>query len=422
MPLLKRTRSFSKPRRSSGQSRKTFFMRSQGSMHRRDDLASEAGHVDIIDSDTQTRVASLLANITTGTLDASSTRYSTLRLVAIDVSRCTLRFLFNDTESCATYDPDPPAPEPLRLQPCNATGAGTRQDFEYDPKTNLIRPIWTTNTSSANSTDNGKVNARDVQQPVFNVSLQWRPDAATGAKQAAAVPVSLSPSATPSAPVSLSPPAPSTAVSPSSPPASPALPSASPSLTWTTDASSLASGISSSSIDSASTSMYVSSSTSLAFQAVSLSTPASSSSSSLPSLPSATSSSFIDSASVSASPMPMAAQAQTSADATASIADASSSAPSPPASSSSAWSSATASDAFVSPSVSATASSESSTTIAPSAAVPDPNAQAAFWGYLDGVFVFSCTRVCFEWIASFLASLFCSLTANEPTSQDDTSE
>ena len=46
---------------------------------------------------------------------------------------------------CATYDPQPPAPAPLSVEPCfydEPTGPHKSQVFAYTPSTSVIRPMW----------------------------------------------------------------------------------------------------------------------------------------------------------------------------------------------------------------------------------------------------------------------------------------
>lgn len=50
---------------------------------------------------------------------------------------------------CATFDPDPPTPAPVSMEPCNpgSEGAHVSQRFAYTPETGVLRPVYLSNTS-----------------------------------------------------------------------------------------------------------------------------------------------------------------------------------------------------------------------------------------------------------------------------------
>ncbi|EAU90633.1 hypothetical protein CC1G_09873 [Coprinopsis cinerea okayama7 len=73
-----------------------------------------------------------------------------------------LQAAINDASYCATYDPNPPQPEPLTMELCitlkdstgDSAGAHKSQTFSYNKDSGVIRPMWFVDGMSDN---NGKV-------------------------------------------------------------------------------------------------------------------------------------------------------------------------------------------------------------------------------------------------------------------------
>ncbi|KAJ7460815.1 hypothetical protein FB451DRAFT_1499919 [Mycena latifolia] len=179
---------------------------------------STPGHVDITSptpssttgptnsTTNSTTIGHLLLNTTTTpyVLDASEKNMTTLYMVPFDSNHCTLQLpLFDPTQNttsayCATFDPKPPAPEPLTMTPCfnasNETTPHVSQTFLYDPRTGVVQPMWfngeddgNTDETSANTvndeevngpnadaSESGTLNSRDTSQ---NVTLVFVPNA-----------------------------------------------------------------------------------------------------------------------------------------------------------------------------------------------------------------------------------------------------
>ncbi|KAJ7780310.1 hypothetical protein DFH07DRAFT_1055921 [Mycena maculata] len=92
---------------------------------------------------------------------------------------------------CATYNPNPPQPEPLTVQKCNT--ATSSQQFYYDPTTGVVQPMWYTspgngtadaasavndqevNDSDDSDSDDESITSRDAPSP-RNVTLVFVPN------------------------------------------------------------------------------------------------------------------------------------------------------------------------------------------------------------------------------------------------------
>ena len=105
-------------------------------------------------------------------LDASESNRSNLNLINApgasssapiatstnDTIPVKLSVLFDGRPYCATYNPDPPAPEPLTMDPCNDDSSPVShksQIFLYNGKTGAIRPTW------FQAEDDGTANTQD---------------------------------------------------------------------------------------------------------------------------------------------------------------------------------------------------------------------------------------------------------------------
>ncbi|KAJ7708837.1 hypothetical protein B0H17DRAFT_366665 [Mycena rosella] len=130
---------------------------------------STPGHVDITSPNNSpeglnnaTTIGHLLLNTTSTpyVLDASEKNMTTLYMVPSDGNHITLELpLFDPAQNttsrfCATFDPNPPAPEPLTMTPCfnssNATTTHASQTFLYDQSSGVVQPMW------FNGEDDGK--------------------------------------------------------------------------------------------------------------------------------------------------------------------------------------------------------------------------------------------------------------------------
>ncbi|KAJ7089827.1 hypothetical protein B0H15DRAFT_949077 [Mycena belliarum] len=132
--------------------------------------SSTPGHVDITSPTNSTSgetgsttIGHLLLNSTATpyVLDASERNMTTVFMVPSpsDSSRCTLQLSLFDaaknatSQYCATFDPNPPAPEPLTMTPCfnaSTTTPHTSQTFSYNSTSGVIQPMW------YNGEDDGK--------------------------------------------------------------------------------------------------------------------------------------------------------------------------------------------------------------------------------------------------------------------------
>ncbi|KAJ7777382.1 hypothetical protein B0H16DRAFT_956017 [Mycena metata] len=157
------------------------------------------GHVDITSptaDGNSTRIASLLYNSTTDNLDASPDRYSTMYMVsndphaAQDSMPVTLQMPINSTDGttssyCATFDPSPPAPEPLTMTPCftNSTAPTPHksQTFVYNASSSVVQPMWNGTDSSVTQRDD---NAKDVTLVWVQQQVQQQQEASASSSSA----------------------------------------------------------------------------------------------------------------------------------------------------------------------------------------------------------------------------------------------
>ncbi|KAJ7156880.1 hypothetical protein C8R43DRAFT_997509 [Mycena crocata] len=145
----------------------------------RDVSPGTPGRVDITSptaNNESTTIGHLLLNTTSTpyVLDASQNNMTTLYMVPSesDPRQCSLQTPIATAQNatspyCATFNPQPPAPEPLTMEPCfNATDPMPHksQTFSYDHKTGVIQPMWFTGEDDGmkNTTSSSAVSAQDV--------------------------------------------------------------------------------------------------------------------------------------------------------------------------------------------------------------------------------------------------------------------
>ncbi|KAJ6478532.1 hypothetical protein C8R47DRAFT_1219477 [Mycena vitilis] len=185
---------------SNGQQAQTRFHIRRRMEAREDTAGSPApgtpGYVGIRDSANSTK-GYLLFNPLTSTLESSTNNMTTLNAVYPDPGHCKLQMLMpNATEPyCATYDPMPPKPEPMRMTPCTNTSAvNSTQLFACDSGTGVVAPMWTTDKNATAPATTGTLNSRDAATE--NVTLVFVPSAPNAAAAQAVSPDSASASAT----------------------------------------------------------------------------------------------------------------------------------------------------------------------------------------------------------------------------------